>query len=98
MLKVQWLKTLGPINWDSSMSMSFMEGWSKVTLQGLHSNNLNIQTREKKNLESSLSRRHGWFLQLVALKQGPQLESHVKKVTDVMSLRRFLGSQWGYLQ
>lgn len=43
-LGVQWLKTLGPINWGfSSMSISFCVGKVKMSLQGLNSDNVNVQ-------------------------------------------------------
>lgn len=61
------MKTLGPINWDfGSMSMSFCVGKVKMSLQGLNFDNVNVQPGNN-CLKSSLVRKQGWFLQLMAV-------------------------------
>ncbi|XP_035544639.1 uncharacterized mitochondrial protein AtMg00860-like [Juglans regia] len=53
-LLIKWLKALGPINWDfNSMSMSFVVGHSRVTLCGMKSDGLKVQSGES-SLKSSL--------------------------------------------
>lgn len=61
-LGVQWLRTLGPINWDfSTMSMSFCFGQSRVALQGVKNVDQWVQNG-RGCINSSLVTQQGWFL------------------------------------
>ncbi|KAF5468679.1 hypothetical protein F2P56_012816, partial [Juglans regia] len=71
-LGVQWLKTLGPIQWDfTNMSMQFEVAGQKLFLQGLLSEQVQVDAGIRM-LKSSFIGQQGWLLQLVAVQ--PKLE------------------------
>ncbi|XP_035551117.1 uncharacterized protein LOC118349692 [Juglans regia] len=71
-LGVQWLKTLGPIQWDfTNMSMQFEIAGQQLFLQGLLSGQVQVDAGIRM-LKSSFIGQQGWLLQLVAVQ--PKLE------------------------
>lgn len=66
-LGVQWLKTLGSIQWDfTKMSMSFKLGKDDVVLQGVSTGTIDVLMGDKW-LKPDFVNGQGWFLQLLAV-------------------------------
>ncbi|XP_042988692.1 uncharacterized protein LOC122316222 [Carya illinoinensis] len=83
-LGVQWLRTLGSIQWDfNNMSMQFEVAGKKLLLQGLLSEKVQVEPAVKM-LKSSFVRQEGWLLQLVAIDEKQAKAEVLPEVEEVL--------------
>lgn len=81
MLGVQWLKLLGPINWDfTNMTMQFVVQGNELTLKGLNFEEISVEATDKQ-LKSSFMRKQAWLLQMVTIEEKKEVNQLQPEIT-----------------